>query len=391
MADDRYEQLAGLRAGSPVAFVPSLGMWAVTGYDEVREVLADPVRFTSGGSYIPTANLPAEALAAYPATGPLWQHSMVSADGDQHRRLRTAMTRAFTARRVRSLAPDIREDAELLAGRLLAGDGGDLVEGFTRPLPSRTIARFFGLPVEEAPRFSAWSDAFLVPQVPGLPPEAYVGAAHCFAEFDAYVRHALTAGEPDLRPGIIADLVAGAREGLHDLTEDELVGDVANVVFAGHETTVSTLTNMFVRLLRDRALWSGLAAGTADLPPLAEELLRLDTSGVGLFRTCPSATVLAGVAIPAGARLWVSFAAANRDPAAFAEPNELRPGRPRTPEPLTFGRGVHGCIGTALARVQVQVALEVLPRLAPDLRLAGPVVEMPNFVIRSSPSLLVQV
>jgi cytochrome P450 len=339
MAADRYDQLAGLRSTSPVVFVPALQMWAVTGYDAVREVLADPVRFPSGGTTSPTAHLPTAALDAYPATGALWQHSMVSADGDQHRRLRTAMTRAFTARRVRVLEPDVRADAEALVGRMLAEGGDDLVAAFTRPLPSRTVARFFGLPVEDAPRFSGWSDAFLVPQVPGLPEQAYVAAARQFAEFDAYVRAVLARDEQDLAPGIVRDLVVGSREGAHDLTEDELVGDIANVLFAGHETTVSTLTNMCARLLRDRPLWARLAAGVVDLLPLAEELLRLDTSGVGLFRACPSPTILAGVDVPAGARLWVSFAAANRDPHAFDEPDELRPGR-REP---THSRSAGAC------------------------------------------------
>ncbi|WP_380164800.1 cytochrome P450 [Jannaschia sp. R86511] len=391
MAADRFDQLAGLRSTSPVVFVPALQMWAVTGYDAVREVLADPARFPSGGTYIPTAHLPPAALDVYPPTGPLWQHSMVSADGAQHRRLRTAMTRAFTASRVRVLEPDVRDDAEALVHRMLAEGGTDLVDGFTRPLPSRTVARFFGLPVEDAPKFSGWSDAFVVPQVPGLPVAAYVAAAHGFKEFDAYVRAALALNEQELQPGIVRDLVIGAREGTHDLTEDELVGDIANVLFAGHETTVSTLTNMFVRLLADRPLWARLATGDVDLPPLVEELLRLDTAGVGLFRACPSLTTLAGVEVPSGARLWVAFGAANRDPDAFPEPDDLRPGRPHTADPLTFGRGTHGCIGTALARTQVHVALQVLPRLAPTMHLTAPATEVPNFIIRSSPHLGVAV
>lgn len=396
MAEDRFDDLAALRSQAPVVFVPSIRMWAVTGHDAVREVLGDPARFRSGGTYIPSQHLPAESFRAYPQDGPLWQHSMVSADDGQHRRLRTAMARAFTARRVHELEPEIRADAtllvETLVGQLAGQTGGadgdaDLVAGFARPLPSRTIARVFGLPLADAGRFPAWSDAFLLPLVPGLPDELYVGAARQFAQFDAYVRALVTGDLADVGPGVVRDVVTGAREGSHDLTEDEMVGDIANVLFAGHETTVSTLSNAFVRLLRDRALWDRLAEGEEDLPPLVEELLRLDTAGVGLFRACPDATTLAGVELPAGARLWVSFAAANRDPARFEAPDDLRPARPRVADHLTFGHGVHSCIGSALARVQVQVALDVVPRLAPSLHLTGPVPEVPSFVIRTTPHL----
>lgn len=388
MAADRYAVLAALRGESPVVFVPAVQMWAVTGHAAVREVLVDHRRFRSGGTYLPAQHLPEASFAEYPADGPLWRHSMVSADDEQHRRLRTAMTRAFTMRQVGTLEPDVLADAEVLAGGLVAdGPEVDLFARFVRPLPSRTIARFFGLSVQEAPRFSGWSDAFLVPQVPGLPETAYATAARRFAEFDAYVRSLVTGDLDDVGPGIIHDLVTGHRDGLHDLTEDELVGDIANVLFAGHETTVSTLSNVLVRLLRDRPLWAALAAGEVDLPPLVDELLRLDTSGVGLFRMTVEPTTLAGVDIPAGARLWVSFAAADRDPATFDQPDDLQVRRARAAEAMTFGHGVHRCIGTALARTQVRIVLQVLPRLVPTLHLTGPVQEVPNFIIRTTPRL----
>lgn len=389
LADERFEVLSALREESPVVFLPMIGMWAVTGYDAIRTVLADPQLFRSGGTYIPSEHLPTQAYAVYPADGPLWRYSMVSSDDDQHRRLRGAMSPAFTARRVRNLEPAIAADAaELLAG--LAADGAstaDLFAQFARPLPSRTIARFFGLPVEEAPRFSAWSDSFVVPQVPGLPTEAYVGAAREFAAFDAYIRGIITGDLEGVGEGIIRTLVAGGRDGTHDLTEDELVGDIANVVFAGHETTVSTLSNMFVRLLRDRALWDALAGGAAEVAPLAEELLRVDTSGIGLFRSTSAVTRLAGVDLPAGTKLWVSFGAANRDPVAFPDPDTVVPDRPRLHDPVTFGHGRHVCIGAALARAQIRIAISAVPAAYPRMRLAGDVAEVPNYIIRATPHL----
>ncbi len=392
MAEERFSVLNELREESPVTFVPALGMWAVTGYGAVREVLADPQRFRSDATFVPSHDLPAESLEVYPLDGSLWKYAPVSSDGDEHLRLRKAIVPAFTARRVNSLEPVITADAQELLSSLFA-DGestADLQSDFARPLPSRTIARFFGLPVEEAHRFSRWSESFVVPQVPNQPVEAYVAAARQLAEFDAYIRQFVTGDLEGVGDGIIRALVTGRREGANDLTEDELVGVIANVVFAGHETTVSTLSNVFARLLRERDLWDSLAAGTAEVGPLAEELLRLDTSGIGLFRVCTTDTRLAGTDLPAGAKLWVSYGAANRDPDAFPDPDTLCPVRARTADPVTFGHGIHVCVGTALARLQVRIAISAVPRAYPQLQLDGSVAEVPNFMFRATRALPVR-
>jgi hypothetical protein len=156
-------------------------------------------------------------------------------------------------------------------------------------------------------------------------------------------------------------------------------------VFAGHETTVSTLSNAFVRLLRDRALWAELATGRAAVDDLAEELLRVDTAGIGLFRSTAAPVRLDGVDLPAGAKLWVAFGAANRDPEVFASPDAVLPGRDRVRESLTSGTASTPASAPRWPRAQVRIALSAVPRAFPALRLAGEVGETPNFVIRSTP------
>ena len=390
LAEGRFTVLADIQRGSPVAFIPAIGMWAITGHAEVKEVLADPQRFPSGGGYGLPRHLPAEARAVYDLDRPLWAYALIGIDGDLHRRLKSPMTAAFTARRVRQMEPLIAADAAQLLDELFEGaDTADLYARFVRPLPSRTIARFFGLPVTDAPRFSEWSGAFLTMQVPGLPTAAYVAAATQFAQFDAYVRDIVT-GDPDaLDDGIIRTLVTGQRDGTHDLTEDELVGDIANVVFAGHETTVSTLSNMLVRLLRDRVLWNALREGGVDVGALCEELLRVDTSVIGLFRSTGAPTRLGGVDLPAHTPLWVVFGAANRDPRVFDDPHSMIPARAAVREQVTFGHGRHVCIGAALARAQIALAVTALPSAHPGLRLAGEVSELPNHFIRTTQPLTV--
>ena len=295
------------------------------------------------------------------------------------------MIAAFTARRIRAVEDVVVADAEEIAAGLFDhGDVVDLYGSFCRLLPSRTICRIFGLPVEEAPKFSAWSMSFIALQVPGLPVEAQVQAMRDIADFDAYVRAIVRSDLSQLGDGIIRSIVEGRRDGTNDLTEDEIVGDIANVLFAGHETTVSTMANIMVRLLGDRDRWADLASGSVDLGPLLEELLRLDTSVMGLFRRTEGATQVGGVDIPANAPLWVAFGAANRDPEVYDQPDVMLPDRPRTQEPLTWGHGAHVCIGRVLARLQLRIAVTVLPREYLTLHLAGDVPEVPNHLLRIS-------
>lgn len=380
----RFEVLAALRAESPVAFVPALGCWAVTSMREARTVLGDPHRFRSGGAFGASSHLADAARAIYDVDRPLFAAIHLNTDGDLHARLRAPMTAAFRPQRMRALQPDVDAEVAGLAERLFAdGPAADLVARLARPLPMRTICRLLGLPLDHDTRMAAWNDAYAMYPVPTLPPAVQVGVAERLAEFEDYVRAVVHRRVP-LAPGLVTELLDGRTAGAHDLTDDELVGSLGSIIFAGHETTVGTLANAFTRLLGDRALWADLAAGRADLDALTEEVLRLDTSVIGLYRVTAGPTDLGGVALPAGALLWVSYGAANRDPGAFARPDTLQPGRPRSSEQITFGHGVHYCIGAALARAQIRAALAAVPARHPALRLAGPVEELPNQALRST-------
>ena len=382
---DRFRLMAELRAQAPAVFVPGIGMWAVTGYQAVKEVLSDETRFPASGGYSGLRHLSEEARAVYPIDGPMFTYALISTDDPLHKRLRAPLTAAFTARRIRAVEEVVAADAQEIAARLFdQGDVVDMYEGFCRQLPPRTICRIFGLPVTEAPKFSSWSMSFIALQVPGLPVNAQVKAMTDIANFDSYVRAIVTGDLSELSDGIIRSLIERQRAGGNDLTEDEMVGNIANVLFAGHETTVSTMANILVRLLGDHDRWANLASGSVDLGPLLEELLRVDTSVMGLFRRTENATQIDGVDVPANAPLWVAFGAANRDPTVYDQPDEMIPERPRTRDPLTWGHGAHVCVGRVLAQLQLRIALTILPRDYPTLHLLGDVLEVPNHLLRIS-------
>ena len=360
----RYAVLAALRDQAPAVFVPAVGLWAVTRYDTVRAVLGDPDRFPSGGSFGASTRLAPAAARHYDFTRPIFRHSLINTDRGEHARLKAPLVAAFSAHRIRTLSKAVAEDtAELLDAVAAALHGGkpvDLRALFTGPLPLGTLCRLFGIPRADGPAISHESQAVSLIAAPGLPEAVQVDAATRLAALDTRLRRLVADRDARaaLDDGLIRDVLAARDRGDNDLTDDELVGNLGGLVFAGHETTVNTLTNAVARLLRDRDLWTALGGGRVDLDRLVDELLRLDTSVIGLYR-------------PAGATLWPSFAAANRDPARFPDPDRLDLQRPRDQRHLTFGHGVHHCMGALLAQMQIRTAVDALTRSFPSLHLDG--------------------
>ena len=310
-------------------------------------------------------------------------------DKPLHTRLRDPLMAAFSPKRIQSLAPTVIADVEDLLDSIAVGDQTDLLTALCRPLPVRTICRLLGVPLADAEKLSGWSDALVAFQTPGLPVEVQVGAAQGLRELENYVREmiALKAATPD--DGLISALVAGRAAGENDLSDDELVADIAIVFFAGHETTINTLANAFHSLLQQRDYWEAVGSGAVDAENLTDELLRHDTSVMGLYRRATVDTVIGGVPVPQGATVWVSYGAANRDPALFDAPETLQCPRGNARQHLTFGYGAHYCVGPLLARLQLREAVTRVAKRFPEMRLVPDVnvPEIPHHGLRAPTTL----
>ena len=212
-----------------------------------------------------------------------------------------------------------------------------------------------------------------------------VAAAQGLRALENYVRERIAekAATPD--DSLISALVAGRAAGENDLSEDELVADIAIVFFAGHETTINTLANSFQSLLHQRDYWEAVGSGTVDAENLTDELLRHDTSVMGLYRRATVDTVIGGVTVPQGATVWVSYAAANHDPALFDAPETLQCPRGNARQHLTFGYGAHYCVGPLLARLQLREAVTRVAKRFPEMRLVPDAIvpEIPHHSLRA--------
>ena len=350
-----------LRAGGPVTRVrlpDGSSGWLVTGWAEARRVLADPV-FSRERAVGRSGAARRETF-------------LTDMDPPEHTRVRRHAVRTFTHRRVQRLRPRVREVvAGLLDAMEAAGPPADLVQALSLPLPIRIIGELLGVPEQDRDRFQGWSDAFL--SVSAHTPEQ-VREAH--AALDAYLTELIARRRAEPSGDLLSALVH-ARDDLGPdaggLSEDELVALGVGLLVAGYETTAGQITNLTFTLLTRRGLWERLAA-LPELPPAAvEELLRYVPLGAdtGMPRVATADVELGGVTVRAGETVLVARPAANRDPSAFPDPEDLVLDREDNPH-LAFGHGIHHCLGAHLARLELNEALGALLRRFPSLRVAVP-------------------
>ncbi|HKS45792.1 MAG TPA: cytochrome P450 [Amycolatopsis sp.] len=352
-----------LRATEPVSQVqPPYGddAWLVTRYADVRTVLIDP-RFSRAAAI--SENVP-RATPGIPQAD-----SIMSLDPPDHTRLRTLVAKAFTVARVAKLRPRAEQIASELLDRVVDhGEPCDLVEHFCLPMPVAVICALLGVPSADQGNFRTWSDAFL--STTGLSVEEIDEAG---LNLYSYVLDLVNERRNKPTDDLLGAL-AQARDGEQRLSEHELVVLGVTMLIAGYETTGGQLGN-FLYLLLSRPQVADRLRGEPDLLPSAiEEMLRCVPvlAGVGFARIATEDVELSGTTIRAGEAVLTSEPAANRDEEIFGEHTEFDIERDPNPH-LTFGHGVHYCLGAQLARMELQVGIRSVLERFPRLRFAtGP-------------------
>ena len=372
---DPYPQLKRLRDQDPVHWSPGLKSWVLTRWEDARFALAagemSPSRLTPFYESLPGATRATLAEAMRYLN--LW---IVFRDPPEHTRLRRLVSAAFLPGTVNGCRPAIeRITAELLDGLAAdALDGGsddtiDLVARFTMPLPARVVMGMLGVPETRLHDVKGWSDdimAFLFSarEITDKYERARSGALAMSGLFRGLI--AERRAEP--RDDLLSELIAARDEG-DRLSEDELVATAMLLLFAGHETTTNLLSNGTFALLRHPGERHRLAADPALAGTAIEELLRFDGPINSMSRIVRVGHELGGRRLAEGDRVFVMINAANRDERQFLEPDRLDLGRLPNRH-LTFGQGIHFCLGAQLARLEARIALPALLARFPGLALA---------------------
>ena len=373
--DDPYPRYARLREISPVVRADD-GALVVTRHADCAAVTRDPRL-----GHMPKHMLGFIGLAdwaEHPALRQLFT-SMLTLNPPDHTRLRRLIGSAFTARRVQKLRPAIEQMVDdLLDG--LDGDA-DFIRAFAFPLPVNVIGELLGVPAADRAQFQTlvrdWSQVLDV-----ITPEVLAKADPAAATIREYLRTLADERRRKPQDDLISALVAVEAQG-DRLTEDELVTMAALLFGAGFETTTNLLANGLVALLGHPAQVPALLAAPE---PAVEELLRYDSPVQLVSRVAWEPVPIAGVRMEAGARIVAYLGAGNRDPERFAAPDDLELSRLDN-APLSFGGGIHYCVGAPLARLEAQVAFPALLRRFPKLALTGRALPRDSLTIRGYLSL----
>jgi cytochrome P450 len=293
-------------------------------------------------------------------------------DGPQHASLRRLVAKAFTPRRVEELRPSIQQMTERLLDDIAAqGPPADLVAGLASPLPVEVICQLLGLPLEHRDRFRRWSDATLSVTALGEG-----DSSDAWRNLTEYLTETIRVKRQQPGDDLVSALIA-ARDQEDRLTETEMLFLAIGVLIGGNETTVHAVGLAMWRLFQHPDQLAALRSDPTLIASAVEELLRYQPIGsVGRRRFATEDLELGGASIRCGDMVLVAIRSANRDDARFADPERFDVTRGRNPH-LTFGQGAHYCLGAALARVELQVAVESLLRRFPTLRLAVPEDEVP--------------
>jgi cytochrome P450 len=366
---DPYPKLAQLRAASPVFFDEELGYYIVTRYADIEQCLIDRTTFLAQGASSPVWPPIAEAQQVLTEHGSKRVPTLNNADPPRHGPMRKAVFTCMSRARLAALEPELREYATGLVTALVERPVSDLVTDLTFPLPGRAGLGLLGIPVEDFDQIKAWSAGRVLLTYGHLAADEQVQVAKNVIAFWQYIEHYVDERNHDRGDDFTSDVLR-----YHDARPDEVtIDDIVNIVFAmalaGHDSTTNAMGNMLRHLLAHQDQWRALVDDRALIPNAVEESLRFDGPVSGHRRTVAFDTELGGVPLPAGAKLVLLFASADRDGTHFPQPDRLDVGRENAADHLSFGKGVHFCLGAPLARMEMRIALELLTEHAPGMHL----------------------
>ncbi|MCW5736276.1 MAG: cytochrome P450 [Enhydrobacter sp.] len=367
-----FPAFARLRAEDPVHWSPVMKAWIITRYADVKQVALN------------NQQISADRLTPFFKTNSEYQrgsiqslvrylnHWMVFRDPPDHTRLRRLFNKAFTPTAVENLRPNIEGIVgELIDGMETKARRGaplDFIADFAYPLPASVIMDLLGVPRADLDRVKVWSDDIALfigtAQVAG---NKYLRAEAGAKEMAAYFRGLVEARTSSPSDDMISQLVL-ARDDRDALSTDEIIGTCILLLFAGHETTTNLIGNGFLHSMRHREQWERLVAEPSLADSAVEEYLRYDGPSGALARVASADIEMRGRSIREGQRVFAFMNSANRDPDAVDDPERFDIGRPQNPH-LTFGHGIHFCLGAPLARLESRIATLRLSERLPGIRL----------------------
>jgi cytochrome P450 len=364
---DPYPTYAALRRDTPVFHDPRLGVWVVCRYEDVVAVVKRPEVFSCGGALTAAGEF-APAVQAVLGDDVVLTPILNESDGPVHARIRGALGRWFNRQRIEGMEPRVRAIAHGLIDGFAAEGAADLMTDFAAELPGLVMCDLLGLPREDFPKLKGWTDDWLTLLSAGVSEEEQLRCAHGLRAYLDYLREQFLDRRDNPGDDLLTVLLPPELGGTAEVSLDEAVLNVVDFFAAGYGTTSNMIANGMATLFEYGEQYDRLRRDPALLDNAVEEILRFASSVQGAFRVTTRPAELGGVTIPAGGRVFLLYGSANHDEARFGNPAVFDIDRSPVRDHVTFSRGIHFCIGAALARMEIRVALELLLKGLPELR-----------------------
>ncbi len=373
---DPYPTYRLLRESDPIHRMRLVDGWAVTRYEDVEQILLDHQRFSNWGA--------GAGDRIYTR-----DRSMLDLDPPDHTRLRSLVSKAFTPRSVTALKPRIEEIVEELLDGVDGERQFDLIDSFAFPLPVIVIAEMLGVPAQDLEQFKEWSNDIVVSLEPVQTREQRERFRRSEQELYEYFEGIIEQRRQDPQDDLVSALLAAEEEG-DRLSHGELLATLLLLLVAGNETTRNLIGNGMLALLRNPEELKRLKEQPELIDSAIDELLRYDSPVQLDGRTLVEDVEMGGKRMRAGQQVVAVVGAANRDPAAFTEPNRLDIGRQEKSH-ISFGRGIHYCLGASLAKLEGQIAFACLLERFSTIKLVAVPRQRKQVVLRGVENLLVEV
>jgi cytochrome P450 len=364
-----YEFWLRARKEEPVFYSTDLDYWVVTRYEDIKAIFADTKTYSASITQSPIKPLAPEVVQLLQTGGLKPKAVLSNADAPDHTRIRKHAWQAFTPKRVVEVELDIRGLVTRYIDQIEGAGRADLVRQMFYELPVLVLFIFLGMPERDVANVKTWARNRLMLTWGRLSDEEQMANASGLLDYwrftEDYIQ-GLVANPPD---NYVGDLIRVSQTNENELSIQEITNVVYGLLIAGHETTTSMSANAIVTLMRHREAWERMCADPTLIPNAVEELLRFDSSVITWRRKAVKAVEIAGVPIPEGAKLLLALCSGNRDDAHFPEPERFDIKRENAKTHLSFGFGIHYCLGAPLARLELKIILEELTRRLPLLRL----------------------
>ena len=374
--DNPYKFYRRARNEEPIFYSELLNAYVITRYDDVLEILKNTTVFSSEKSLQAIGEFSPEVINELRQGFPVV--SLISSDGDEHKRLRAPLQKAFAPQRLTKAEESIRATANQLVDNFIHKGTVDIMSEFAHPLPLEVILKMYGVPLDKMPLVkkagNSTSALFSTP----LTLERQIECARNYVGLQNYLAGLIE--ERRSAPG--DDLISELQTS--DLTLPEQVLLLCEIVIAGHKTTASLIGTAVKLLVENSHIWQSLQENPALIPTAVEEVLRYDTSAPTMIRVTTQETTLSGLKIPEDSRVLLLYGSANRDSKQYenGENFDINRFQNAPVNHLAFSHGKHHCLGYNLARRHAKVAIEILSTRIPNLRI------VPNQELNHIPTLL---